>query len=55
MTFDISKPFTCRNGAEAGATKGPDGRLYGWAVTLNQDAFISLMVWDAKGPKTYGL
>jgi hypothetical protein len=30
MTFDITKPYRCRNGAEAKVVEGPDGRLYGW-------------------------
>jgi len=46
MSFDHTKPFRCRNGAEAGATKGPDGRLYGWTMTVDGPLMTS---WDSRG------
>lgn len=47
MTLDLTKLYACRNGAAAGATQGPDGRLYGW-LRIAPHA-IGCAVWLADG------
>jgi len=52
MSFDITKSFRCRNGTEAGATWGPDGRLYGWRISEYGPGFC---VWESDGTHSNGL
>lgn len=47
--IDLSRPVRCRNGAEAGCTLAPDGRLYGWH---KYSGFICQAWWHENG--TFG-
>jgi hypothetical protein len=44
-TFDLSRPYTTRDGRKAFATVGPDGRLYGWAAQPGG----GIESWEAEG------
>lgn len=45
--FDITKPYQCKNGGEAGATLAPNGNLYGWY--RQERGQYSTCWWSADG------
>lgn len=46
MTLDLTRPYACRNGSQAGATRGPNGWLYGW---YKMNGCIISTTWNADG------
>ena len=47
MTLDLTKPYRTREGGEAQAIAGPDGRLYGWMHIKNHH--ITSGSWTVDG------